>query len=299
MTLTVTAATADYILQVSDRRFIVLDDSGRGRRISTDEGNKQLVVVAPRLVMGVTFTGLAELGLLAGKQDRVERFTSTWMMMQISKAKAPEEGMDACAESLRSAADLLFDELYQRHERRYPHSFVLAGYESGDLRPRLCMVTNCVSPSFKTGETEAEFSVRRIESRRPFCLAGLTAAFDSDAPARIRALARKRPRRQVLADLVINEIRRAASHGKYGSGIGRECMALFLGPDGTRESMYYPTHGLPVTYGPNILDATSGTHQYIANPAHMSTSGPLPPGTDLVFGSGTPIRDRRSANRRQ
>jgi hypothetical protein len=145
MTLIVTTGSREAILQVSDRRFTIVED-GKPVKVVTDEGNKELIVRTPGGSLAITFTGLASLG---GKR------MGDWIQDTISETKSAEQGFDACVSAVRLAADERFGELSTRFDRRYPHCFVFAGFENGE--PRLTVLTNCESPRFKPMECALRF----------------------------------------------------------------------------------------------------------------------------------------------
>jgi hypothetical protein len=278
MTLIITVGSPKGILQVSDRRFVTLAPDGTMQSVFTDEGNKALVVKSPGGILSATFTGLAQ---LAGVS------TADWIQDRISDAKAAESGFDACVSTIVNAANDEFSRLEARFKKRYPQTFVLAGFVNGATRPRVDVVTNCQSPTFKPVDCAATFSSRPIRAEFPLYIAGYTPAVHVESMSRIRGIARKFKSHESIADVVVNEIRRASKNRKHGKYIGAGCMAVWLEPTGASESIYYPTHSLPVTAAANLIDtyeAAGGGY------GHMMMRGIVLQGgatSGTTFGSGS------------
>jgi len=293
MTLIVTVGCPKFVVQVSDRRFTRLDS--RLPVPETDEGNKELVVRACDADFAISFTGLAA---LEGER------TGDWLLECISDAKAAEAGFDACLAAVRAAADNTFARIAQRDGAFYHHTFVFAGFHHGAAQPRVAVVSNCESGDFRVGPAASTFSVQDISSARyPYHQAGMIPAMHADSKSRIKGLARRAPSYASVADLIVREVRLAASHAKYGRYIGKQCMSVCVRGSGEGEveveAVYHPTHSRPITYAPNLVDifpAQGGGLGHMCMKDVQMLGGW--PGRMGVGASGTEILDRRNLARR-
>jgi len=247
------------------------------------------VVRARDADLAVSFTGL---GNLEGE------WTGDWLLERIGHAKAAESGFDECVEAVREGADAAFGSIAAKHGRPVPHTFVFAGYHHGAERPRVVVVTNCESGNFRAAPVANTFSVRDMSSARyPYHQAGMLPALRQDSKSEIRGLTRKTHSHPAVADLVVQEVRAAASHGKYGRYVGKECMCVCALKSGEVQAIYYPTHTNQTTYAPNLIDlfpAQGGGLGHMAIKGMSRTTGG---GFQCVGPSGLRLLDRRELTR--
>jgi hypothetical protein len=283
MTLNITLATPSFVAQASDRRM-----TRRGQP-SSDEANKAVVIKAVDGDITVTFAGL-------GVLDRMP--VDDWLLERLSQDKSPTRGIEACVQSIRESATAAF--LGMQHGRTMElHTFVVAGWSLyWKANAKIWVVSNCENENLEmTEEPYDEFVVREVRpTRHCVLITGMEPAVDPRALDRLVMGTREGvPIEQVL-DAMVSEIRLAARHPDHGKYIGETCMTVAMRPDGQTMAVYYPAHGYPVRYAPNVIFTypAQGGETGMAMMRGVLCSGG---GPDFVFGGwqrgGVLVRDRR------
>jgi len=222
VTLVVTVGSANWVLQVSDRRFTY--PPGRSAPAGADEKNKEVVIHAADADLAVAFTGLAEIGPLS---------TGDWLLEAISRAKGAESGFDACIDAVRVAADAAYAGSTVPWNPPRPLTFIFAGFQKNGRQPQIATVSNCQSIHFRTVEVSRRFGTYSVSNQpHPYHVAGATPAVAQDSRPKIRGVARRTRDCSAVADLVVAEVRRAAKHAKHGKFIGESCMSICISRDG-------------------------------------------------------------------
>jgi hypothetical protein len=284
VTLILTVGTPNFVVQVSDRRFTCFDANGRSWPCD-EEANKEVTIRSSRFAAVVSFTGRATVGPVP---------LDLWLL-DVLDMKVVRDGPDACLEAIRIAADRNLGP--DPNGRRYPQTFVFAGYEFGVPRPFMGLVTNCTSRSFQRRKTAATYElVRSKPSGFLFNTAGATAALPAHSRALLNQTAKRRKNYPATADAAVDLIRQASRHGKLGALIGKNCSSVCVRPDGSLEAMYHAAHTRPQTFGPNLIEEHTDEGKGAMLFRGVESQGS--PGLTLTVGtSGLPIRDRRSVGR--
>lgn len=150
MTLLISIAGPEFIVQISDRRITVPLASGDAYLVS-DERNKELVVRSPKVTAGIMFTGLAELE---------GQLVSDWLLQIISPADA-ESGMERIVNRIQNESNRIWLD-FARLGRRYPHAFIVTGFErvkDATVTARTFILTNCIDPTFKSNKVRDHFEI--------------------------------------------------------------------------------------------------------------------------------------------
>lgn len=293
MTLILTAVCDRFIVQVADRRFVY---ESAGMATADDESTKQVVVNGDHFRLVAGFAGLAK-----AADERWS--TGFWLAETIATEQAIGGGFKGCVDAARDAADRRFERIYRKDGTRAPLTLVFAGYTEGSPAPVMATVSNCRSGTFRRREAAEPFeTTHSIMAGRQVSAEGLFAALPVDSLARIRA-ALKRGDAAAVTDVAVEQIRRATRHGKYGRGVGLNCMSISIVRDAGVEAIYHPTHGRAETWGPIFVEANDGAGIYILGPIQSKVLGSPPPGIGPmpinVGMSGTPVLDRRVLNRKR
>jgi len=158
MTLILSLATHDYIVQVSDRRLTIDSGSQLGKLLD-DDSNKATLFCSR---MSFAYTGLADVD---GKR------TDKWIVDVLSKVKSASLS-DACYE-LVSAATSSFAHIRNKKLKR--QAFVGIGWTRSDpqepFKPIICNITNALNHELDwLPEATDEFRLqcRTLEDEEPY-----------------------------------------------------------------------------------------------------------------------------------
>lgn len=156
VTLIISVASPDAVLQASDRRFVWLRPSGAAQR-RDDEANKALFYAGR---MAFAFTGLAEMG------PRRQR-TDEWMADVLN----PVSGQAEALEALSAAATERFQHrlIKQLPPSMRTHEFVGVGWarfppDHNRFEPYLAMVSNSRSDTGEPVEPQDRFTWRVLRT---------------------------------------------------------------------------------------------------------------------------------------
>ncbi len=283
MTLIIAAACSEFVVQVSDRRYSRL--TKHGTQLANDESNKEVIIRALDADFAVSFTGLAS---IAGKDG------PEWIIDELSSARAPGHGFDACVDTIRIAAHQAFSAIDWPEAKVPRQAFVFAGFAQGQEKPRIAVVTNYLNVGYRKATPSTKFVSLHMPVAKASCYCfGAVEALDPNAKRRIKKVMLGEHFDGTTIDAAVSEIRKAATHQTYGKYIGKQCMSISIFQDGRAEAMYLPTHSKPLSYGPSLIEviAPNGA-QMVMQGVFMSPGGG---GFGLgAKGGGLKILDRRT-----
>jgi hypothetical protein len=220
MTLAIGCITADYTIQVSDRRLVWLTGSNAGK-VADDDRNK-VVVVCNRVAL--SYTGLAEIG---------REKTDDWLLEVASKIVPynPQRLLNALSE----AATAAFRRIRLPSSKKR-HAFLISGWarfndREAPLTPFVCAVSDALDDNWSWNR-EASDTFRILMSPlvgRPFRVAAVGQTIPPDIRNRlmrqIRAYVSREgspvPYIEILAQAI-----RAVAESK--SNVGKNLMAVSL-----------------------------------------------------------------------
>jgi len=244
MTLILTVARRDLAVQVSDRRFVDVDPSGRIIRVETDDGNKALSVRCPDGVFSVAFAGMAAVGGAS---------TADWLTYTFSNGRAPARGVKACFELAKSEGTLVIRDAAKHWPEMPPLAFVFAGFMSKGQRPFITVVSNIESAGFPLPKPQPDMQI--YTGRQGVKITGMPALVPRRTRKRILAAMRLGRDASALQDMLVEELRRAA--GKSGEGVGSNCVSVATNPSGGTTALYYDGRGSSQIFAPNRIDTYS------------------------------------------
>jgi hypothetical protein len=247
MTLILTVATQNKVVQASDRRVTFSDGSVR------DGSNKAISVRCKNAYFSISYTGAAVVG---GKS------TDEWLLDYLADIHAG--GMD-----FKSIYDAIIKKATDSHKYfSVPElSFVLCGYLS--QRAFVVLISNYEKLTSNVVEKpkadfHGEYAIIKegSDSRRPLCLVinGCELALTEKIHLKFKRLTKKRffqnNNATAIANKLVDIIREASESPNYGKYIGKDCMtvAMSRNPKDDIEFRYHPAKASPITYGPHIID---------------------------------------------
>jgi hypothetical protein len=245
MTLIITAIADDAVVQVSDRRLTRADGS-----ICSDNACKAICMTCLDAHVSLAYTGLARIGPIS---------TDHWLVEMLIEIRASSKRFPEVVDSLAAAATERFRHLRELGDWRRL-SLVFGGF--GPSGAMAALVSNqedssgrelsTVSDMFNTG-----FWLRndRRMYKLDLMLSGATAAVGPELIESIKRI-RKRFLHQSPEDrirVLLQILRRAAKHPKYGGLIGEDCMGTIVWLDGGFRTTYHPTEDTALSYMPHFV----------------------------------------------
>lgn len=261
MTLNLTLATPQYIIQTSDRKMISIPDG----RVVNDEANKGLVVKADDGIFSVTFAGI---GVCNKKR------MDMWLAEKLLDNGVPELPVQRGVEILANLATNWFGTFPKTVDKR--HTFTIAGWEKkgGESRAVVWRVANCLSEEGRTLESAKDtFDIERFDigtSRVHYQVSGLVDAFSRDDRRRLEAVFRTKPNPNQIKEMLVDIIKRASRNPKWSWGINGNVLALLLAPSGQVEATHYDSSGKLSRYVPFVLWYYQGRN-YVAGDGWCSS----------------------------
>lgn len=250
MTLIFNLATADRVVQVSDRRL-----TWSNGKID-DDCNKVICATCVDAYFTIGYTGLATIG---GKTD-------DWLLNYLQEIKINEL-------QLRSVVEQLTDEITEilskvRVDKKDKGiTFVFCGFR--EKIPFILHISNLENENAEPLSYVDDVFHMGILSKRAEALPkktlmvqyhGMESAVIQPIHKRIDRLARRKffhnNEGEVIAQEIVNLIRAAARTPSYGKYIGRNCMAVIVSPPGSEQgfkSIYYPDLASPEEFMPHLL----------------------------------------------
>jgi len=274
MTLNLTLATPQYIIQTSDRRMISVPDG----RILNDEANKGLVVKADDGIFSITFAGI---GLCNGKR------MDMWLAEKLLDNGVPELPVHKGVEILANLATDWFRTFPRMVDKR--HTFIIAGWEKqgNDSRAVIWRVENCLSKEGGALESAKDtFDIVRFDignSRANLQGSGLVGAFSRDDRRRLEAMVRTKFSPNQAREMLVDIIKRASRDPKWSWGINGNVLAVLLTPSGQVEATHYDSLGKLSRYVPFVLWYRQGRNYVAGDGWCSSSSGLVYQFGDLMF----------------
>jgi hypothetical protein len=242
MTLILTVATADKIVQVSDR-LLTYPIGG----VPPGDANKAVVVRCQDARFTIAYTGM---GIIEKKR------TDIWLAEYLN-------GIHAAHTDLNSICSAFIERLstLSWQNQIYPLSLILAGYVSD--RSFVALISNV--EKWKTRESAAQTKFQLdalIEARYDpkqgplFCFNGCEPAMTKSINFKLKHLRKKRFFQNNDADIVglrlVHLIREASKTQGYGQYVGRDCMSVAISHDPEQDIIcsYYPEKESSRTYTP-------------------------------------------------
>ena len=230
MTLNLTLATPQYVIQASDRRMTSVPDG----RILNDEANKGLVVKADDGIFAITFAGI---GLYNGKR------MDMWLAEKLLDNGVPELPVHKGVEILTNLATSWFRTFPKTVDKR--HTFMIAGWEKqgNNSKAVIWRVENCLSREGGALKSAKDtFGIVRFDignSRVNLQGSGLVNAFSRDDRRRLEAMFRTKFSPIQAREMLVDIIKRASRDPKWSWGINKNVLTILLTPNGQIEATHY------------------------------------------------------------
>ena len=253
MTLIITIATANQVVQASDRRLTCVDGS-----IYDDESNKAACAVCRDSHFAIAYTGLAHIGKERKKTDE-------WLVDYLESIHAAHMDLVSIGEALKEEATafLRATAVPRKHKGI---AFVFTGYCHG--WPFFMSISNREEEDLDhIGEVKEEFQIQveqmKVDAnpRRALLvdIAGTEEAVDKSIRQRIKRLNRKRffhvKDGKVVAQELVSLIRAATRTPQFGKWVGRNCMTVVVKPRSGDcfDVQYHPDRASPQMYAPHLI----------------------------------------------
>jgi hypothetical protein len=249
MTLIITLATADKVVQASDRRLTLPDGS-----VFDDEANKAICAGCKDAHFCIAYTGLA---FVEGKK------TDEWLIDYLISIHAFKLDVVSISGALEEKLTATFDPLPKQYRRT---TFVLSGYR------RHISFTMIISNYerenlWPPGEAQDAFLTHvwwKKKGGNPesgYCISinGTQRAVSRPLLRKIKGLIRnsffQNKGSEIVADELVSLIREAAETPQFGQYIGRNCMAvaMSLNANDGFVTKYYPEKISPYRYSPHLI----------------------------------------------
>ena len=275
MTLILSIATHEYLVQVSDRQLTWLTSSGADR-LADDDSNK-IVLFCGRMAFG--YTGLAKLENMK---------TDLWLTKILAESKCVS-GSDAC-NVIRSRATEVFQSLPYSHNFMQ-HAFVGIGWTisdpKGPFRPIVCVISNAIDTTGAwLAEAREDFRLmyRVLPDSEAFQLnctgAEINEALSKELLRTLKKIVKRKVGPAAIARVLVDVLRKVATKDtRVGENLLIVSMPkieisqrnmLYVSTAPSRELvtfLYVPakrTHG--VQYGPNVACGGVGLTNFKAEP---------------------------------
>lgn len=244
MTLIITALSENAVVQVSDRRITLTNGS-----CSDDLAIKAICVSCADACFSMAYTGLAEI--------RSQR-TDEWAVDYLASIKANELNFPELFDSFRKHVVSAFRELHYLGRTR-GITFVIAGF--GRPGPFVALLSNIedgkgnwltnIDDNF---QTRFYFRNDRPLRKLDIMINGAESTietFDIAIPKIRRHYLNKNPAK--IAAVLVQLVRKAADHPKYGYLVGRNCMSTVINPTGDFLCQDYPEKASPQRSVPHLI----------------------------------------------
>lgn len=255
MTLILTLATYNKVVQVSDRRLTWPDGS-----LDDDESNKAICVSCKDACFSIAYTGLSKIGKNLIDSD-------DWLANYLTSIDAARKQLIFISKSLDSTLPSVLNET-PVHERIKDITFVFAGYWDG--HPFVMSISNrnfsqvyMMKPDISPKTANAIF------------IHGWVQAVDRNIHQRIKKLKRKRFFQSAdfedVAEKLVFLIRASTRTPQAKNRVGRSCMSVVitLKPDLPKNcnfrAKYHPDKESPIGYSPHFIT-------YMGTYSHMEFS---------------------------
>jgi hypothetical protein len=247
MTLILTAATADFIVQVSDRRLTLPDGS-----LFDDFANKALVASCADSRFTISYTGLARI-------DGSTR-TDRWLVEHLSRGSIETLTLDQVAVSIQLAAGAALHRSNVARQYR-GITFVLAGYRHDT--PFVWRISNREDSEFRVLPTVSDefgsFPLYRTAANglneSTLFFNGETRAIEGTIDRRLTKINRNSFRAPigVVIRMMVDLARAAGRHPIYGMRIGRDCASVAITTGIDCFCDYFPAEGAPLAFLPHVI----------------------------------------------
>lgn len=270
MTINITLATPNYIIQTSDRRMISIPDGN----IYDDDANKGLVMKSDDGICSITFAGI---GLHNGKRVDI------WLAEKLLDEGVPELPIHQGVEVIAKLATDWFSTFPQGIDKR--HIFIITGWELSkhDAIPVVWRVANCITEDGSTLESAGDaFDVLKSEVGKSNALlqaSGLTGIFSRNERRRIKALLRIKSSPDKVEATLVDIIQKASHNPQWAWGINDNVLAILLTANGKARATSYSAYMRYSRYIPLLLWYERGRN-YIVGDGKCSSS------EDLVYQFG-------------
>ena len=275
MTLNLTALSANFVAQVSDRRLTHVSTSG-SISIDDDDANKAVVLSCSDSLLAITFTGLGKLETTAGLGKLNTIRVDEWLVDVLQREALCELECDVAVQKFSRLATEWFRSI--RSSWSGPHNFIFAGFQkrsnTKQFQARVWFVTNSESSDY------SNFEVRSFNKFGTY-VTGWLSAFTRAERKRVEAAFRTAKNFEQIETALINGIRNAASRPN-GKPIGKSCMSISLAPPMTAVSRFHPEKGHAHNFAPHVVWYEGGRNYAVKGIDHL-TEGRY----SLVFGGNT------------
>ncbi len=269
MTLVVTAATANFVAQVSDKRLTLPDGSP-----FDDEANKAVVLSCEDGDLAIAYTGLAYVGEL--QADGLGKFrTDDWLVEVLTKRRAGRMLASRVIAMLTEEATKEFAEMPVSPENKRASFYVGGWPNAAGLEPALWLISNfeflaapmpvlrwrgwhrgrCL-PAAKDAFGVALVRPRKWTRKTCLIVVGGRDTAVVHAGKRLKKLKDflvKAPEPIEVTRRLVNFVRQCADHEEEGKYIGRNCEAVFISRRHRAFSYYGEESSTPVAFGPHFV----------------------------------------------
>jgi hypothetical protein len=250
MTLILSFASANKVIQVSDRRLTRPDGT-----LYTDDANKAICVGCANSYFAVGYTGLGTISK--------EKRTDEWLVDYLASINAGQMTLSSIIENIKAYSSQTLKVL--NIPRKYRAlTLVLAGYAA---TPFIAQVSNIENESMeRLSQVDDVFHVSLISVKpesNPKTAFALTAHGMEDAltkPLSQRLLKQRRrliaKEAELAAENLVSTIRASTYTPTYGDYVGRNCMAVVVNPRNSEtsfQSYYFPDKEAPQSYAPHVI----------------------------------------------
>jgi hypothetical protein len=248
MTLIISLATADRVIQVSDRRATSVDG-----KVRDDSYNKAISVRCKDAVFAMSYTGTAAVGRLR---------TDFWIVQTLSEMNAGQMMLADLVEQLptrlASAFPTFGDSRLSLVAGGYlgttPFSLLISNFERINGRPQPRGL-----PAFIA---DAWIPRKGFKRRKLFCLMvnGAEQTVSERLEFRVKRFRKTELFRQATTDAIVawmvSIVREAADNPGQGWAIGKDCMSIAMESDPAAEisCVYHPVGETTIGYAPHIID---------------------------------------------
>lgn len=249
MTLIITVATANKVVQASDRRLTQPDGS-----LFNDGANKAVCVGCKDARFCIGYTGLA---FVDGKR------TDEWILDYLMSIHAYATDVVSISEALEERLTATFHRIPKQYRRT---TFVLSGYRRHI--PFTMIISNYERENlWPPGEAQDAFGThvwwlkKSANPESGYCISinGSQRAVTRPLLTKIKGLILnsffQKKETEIVADELVSLIRQAAATPRFGRYIGRNCMAVAMSgnPSESFVTKYYPEKAFPYAYSPHLV----------------------------------------------
>jgi hypothetical protein len=248
LTLNITLATTNYLIQASDRRMVSIPTAGT----VDDDANKGLLLQTADGLFAITFAGIGKF-----RDGAVQRI-DMWLAEQMLKEGVPELPIRDGIDRLARAATGLFRKFLKTAEAR--HQFIVAGWENQGPTPRpgLWMLSNATGPDGRTWSPlpNEAFTVHYTPLKSSFHITGMWEAVPRAARRRLAAALRATSDIERIEQALVETVRAAAMQAR--DVINGNVLIITITPNGQARATHHPSDDPPMRYAPLFVWYKSG-----------------------------------------